>query len=376
MEKLTENRDAVKQGLGNCRAALNVWRPGGMVVGTDDVPHQQAMSERKLPRVAVTMGDPAGVGPELCLRLLAEPTVSDVCVPVVFGDSAILKRVAARCGLPEPRVMVSHADWPEARVGMLDPATLEIPTEGMDEVQAGVVSAVTGRAGYRYVTEAIRAAMAGEVDAICTAPLNKEALRDAGVPFPGHTEILAAQTGAPRVCMMLTSDEITCAFVTTHVGYHEVPGLLTEERILNTVELAGAAMGRLRGRRPKLIACALNPHAGEGGLFGNREEEEIIIPALERARRSGFDIEGPLPPDTAFLPWRRKAADCFICMYHDQGHIPLKALAFDKAINVTLGLPIVRTSVDHGTACDIAWQGKANPSSLYEAVNLAAKLAG
>ena len=334
------------------------------------------MSERRLPRIAVTMGDPAGVGPEICLRLLDNVLVRETCAPLVFGDAAIVKRVAAVCGLPVPRVIIPHADWSAALDGLTEPAVFDIPVEGMDAVEAGVVSAATGRAGYAYVTEAIRAAMAEEVDAICTAPLNKEALRDAGVPFPGHTEILAAQTGAARAGMMLTSDEITCAFVTTHVGYHEVPGLLTVDRILDTIELAGAAMTRLRGRAPKLIACALNPHAGEGGLFGNREEEEIIAPALERARKEGVDIEGPLPPDTAFLPWRRETTDCFICMYHDQGHIPLKALAFDRAINVTLGLPIVRTSVDHGTACDIAWQGKANPRSLYEAVGLAAKLAG
>ena len=333
------------------------------------------MSEQGLPRIAVTMGDPAGVGPELCLRLLANPEMRRICIPIVYGDFSILSRVAEVCSLPTPERRVMSNEWADASADISQPTVLDMSSDGMETVQAGLVGEATGRAGYAYLAEAIRAALGREVDAICTAPLNKEALRAAGVPFPGHTEILADKTGADRVCMMLTSDEITCAFVTAHVGYHEVPGLLNEERIVETIELAADAMRRLRGRAPKLIVCGLNPHAGEKGLFGNREEELIIEPAIEKARAKGIEIEGPLPPDTAFLPWRRAETDCFICMYHDQGHIPLKALAFDKAINVTLGLSIVRTSVDHGTACDIAWQGKANPGSLYEAVGLAARLA-
>jgi 4-hydroxythreonine-4-phosphate dehydrogenase len=199
-------------------------------------------------------------------------------------------------------------------------------------------------------------------------------LHAAGLPFPGHTEILAARTRAERSCMMLTSDSITCSLVTVHVGYREVPGLLTEQAILDTIELSAAAMERIRGRKPKLLVCGLNPHAGEHGLFGHREEETIITPAIDAARAKGIDVSGPLPPDTAFLPKFRAACDCYICMYHDQGLIPLKALAFDEAVNVTLGLPIVRTSVDHGTAFDIAWQGKADVSSLVHAVKLAVKL--
>jgi 4-hydroxythreonine-4-phosphate dehydrogenase len=174
--------------------------------------------------------------------------------------------------------------------------------------------------------------------------------------------------------MMLTSAELTCSFATVHVGLCEVPGLLSVQRILDVIELTTDAMRRIREREPKIVVCGLNPHAGENGLFGQREEERFIIPAIEAARARGVTIEGPLPPDTAFLAWRRKQTDAFICMYHDQGHIPLKALAFDSAINTTLGLPVIRTSVDHGTAFDIAWQGKANPNSLYEAVQLAAKL--
>jgi 4-phospho-D-threonate 3-dehydrogenase / 4-phospho-D-erythronate 3-dehydrogenase len=179
---------------------------------------------------------------------------------------------------------------------------------------------------------------------------------------------------AQRSCMMLTSDELTCSFVTVHVGYSDVPRLLSVARIRDVLELTVDAMQRLRGRSPKLVVCGLNPHAGENGLFGQREEEQFIIPAIEAVRASGIQITGPLPPDIAFLAWRRRETDAYICMYHDQGHIPLKALAFDSGINITLGLPVVRTSVDHGTAFDIAWQGKANANSLIEAVRLAAKL--
>ena len=174
--------------------------------------------------------------------------------------------------------------------------------------------------------------------------------------------------------MMLTSDELTCSFVTVHVGYRDVPGLLSVARIRDVLELTAAAMRRLRGRAPKLAVCGLNPHAGEHGLFGQNEEERFIAPAIEAVRAQGCEIEGPLPPDTAFLATRRRRTDAYVCMYHDQGHIPLKALAFDVAVNTTLGLPMVRTSVDHGTACDIAWQGKASPNSLFEAVKMAARL--
>jgi 4-hydroxythreonine-4-phosphate dehydrogenase len=225
-----------------------------------------------------------------------------------------------------------------------------------------------------YIITAIAEAAAGLVAAVCTAPIHKEALHTAGIPFPGHTEIFADTLKAERYCMMLTSEAITCSLVTIHVGYREVPGLLTIERILDTIELTAAAMERLRGRKPRLLVCGLNPHAGEHGLFGDREEERVIAPAVEAALAKGIDVSGPLPPDTAFLPKYRAATDAYVCMYHDQGLIPLKALAFEDAVNVTLGLPVVRTSVDHGTAFDIAWQGTADVSSLVQAVRLAAKL--
>jgi 4-hydroxythreonine-4-phosphate dehydrogenase len=309
-----------------------------------------------LPRIAITMGDPAGVGPELCLRLLADERVRGFSAPIIYGDLAILNLVAKHLGWPEPNpIEVQH---------LHETAPFE----------PGQVSAACGAAAYRFFTAAIADALAGHIDAIATCPINKESLHAAGIAEPGHTEILAKLTNAERSCMMLTAPEITCSLVTVHVGYREVPALLTVERILDTIELTAAAMERIRGKKPKLLVCGLNPHAGESGLFGDREEERIIVPAIEAARARGYDVEGPLPPDTAFLPKYRQAADAYICMYHDQGLIPLKALAFEDAVNVTLGLPIVRTSVDHGTAFDIAWQGKADVSSLRQAVQLAAKL--
>jgi 4-hydroxythreonine-4-phosphate dehydrogenase len=312
-----------------------------------------------LPRIAITMGDPAGVGPELCLRLLTNERVRTVCVPIIFGDLRVLARVA------------QHLDWPRP-----DPVLVQdLRIVDAARVEPGQVSAACGRAAYQYVTSAIGAALSGAVDAIATGPLHKEALHAAGLPFPGHTEILADQTKSDRVCMMLTSDAITCALVTVHVGYRYVPGLLTRERVLDTIELTAAAMARLRGRKARLTVCGLNPHAGEHGLFGDGEEERIIGPAIADALAKGIDAHGPLPPDTAFLPKYRQGTDAFICMYHDQGLIPLKALAFEEAVNVTLGLPIIRTSVDHGTAFDIAWRGVADASSFVKAVELAAKLA-
>lgn len=325
-----------------------------------------------LPKIAITMGDPAGIGPEVCLRLLQNDAVAERCVPVIFGDRAVLEQSAEQCGLAKPAKYIgglAEADGP---------CVLDLGAITTDDFATGTVNAATGRAGYTYVEDAINAALSGQVAAVTTAPLNKEALRAAGIAHPGHTEIFAALTHAQRACMLQYSSEVRCVFVTTHVPYAEVPKLLTQERILDTLELGAQAMRRIgciHGTEPKIGVLGLNPHAGEHGLFGD-EEERIIIPAIETARERGFDVEGPIPPDTAFLPAKRRATDFFVCLYHDQGHIPLKALCFDEAVNTTLGLPIIRTSVDHGTALDIAGQGKANPSSLFEAVKLAVKLTG
>ena len=197
----------------------------------------------------------------------------------------------------------------------------------------------------------------------------------AGVPYPGHTEIFAALTGARRSCMMLHSEALTVSMVTTHIGYADVPGKLSIQRVRDVIELTAEAVERLLGRRPRLGICGLNPHAGEHGLFGQQEEERFIVPALAQSRQEGIVIDGPLPPDACFTAGQRKRFDAIVTLYHDQGHIPFKMLAFETGVNITLGLPIIRTSVDHGTAFDIAWKGIADPQSLYAAIGAALRLA-
>lgn len=325
------------------------------------------------------MGDPAGVGPELCLRALAEPSLQELCVPIVIGDASVLDACSRKLDLPAPPQMLrARIDQSTSVLPSLadchSPAVLDLARIPAEAVTPGRMNAATGAASYAYIQAALDLVLNGQIAAVTTGPINKEAIHAAGVPFPGHTEMFASRTASPRSCMLQYSPEITCSFVTVHVGYAEVPGLLSIERIVDVIDLTVEALQRLDCPQPRLVVCGLNPHAGEHGLFGEREEERFIIPAIDIARSRGVVIEGPLPPDTAFLPERRRVTDAFICMYHDQGHIPLKALAFDSAVNTTLGLPIIRTSVDHGTAGDIAWQGLARPDSLYAAIRLAARL--
>ena len=327
------------------------------------------------PILAVTMGDPAGVGPEICLQLLANEEVRGLAVPVIFGDARLLAKCARQTGLPSPRRILSEIEWPEKFASLDEPAVLDVFGFDAEGFEPGRVSAKTGAAGFRYVEKAIEAALAGQVAAVATAPLNKEALHAAGITYPGHTEMFAEKMAAERSCMTFFSEEMICSLVTVHIGYQDVVPALTSRRIQDVIELTHDAVRRVKGRTPKIAVCGLNPHAGEHGLFGRGEEESIIAPAIVAARAAGMQVEGPLPPDTAFIAAKRRAVDAYVCMYHDQALIPLKVLAFDTAVNTTLGLPVPRTSVDHGTACDIAWQGRASGRSLVEAVKLAASMA-
>jgi len=317
------------------------------------------------------MGDPAGIGPEICLRALREPAALERCVPVLFGDAGVLKRAAAADDLGL-RTM-SLAEF-EGCSEITEPIVVDCAAVAAAKIEPGKISAACGRAAYVYIEKAIHAALAGRIDGVVTAPIHKESLNLSGVKHPGHTEIFTALTGAKRSCMMLYSEPLTVSMVTTHVGYGEVPKKLSVERVLNVIELTAEAMRRLAQREPRLAICGLNPHAGEHGLFGNREEENFIEPAVKLARERGIGIEGPLPPDAAFTPNVRKKFDAIVTLYHDQGHIPFKMLAFDTGVNVTLGLPIIRTSVDHGTAFDIAWQGRAEATSLFAAIKVASEL--
>jgi len=317
------------------------------------------------------MGDPAGVGPELCVRALASRECRQLCDLVIFGHRDILVGASRAIGVALPAGLIVATNCEQALAGA---AIVDCPMAGQADIMPGKVSPECGRAGFTYIESAIRAAQADAVDAVVTAPIHKEALRLSGVDFPGHTEIFTALTGAKRSCMMLRSDALTVSMVTTHIGYASVPERIGVDRIFDVIELTAEALQNMNQRPARLAICGLNPHAGEHGLFGHQEEERFVEPAVERAREKGISIDGPLPPDTAFTTSNRRRYDGVVCLYHDQGHIPFKMLAFEDGVNITLGLPIVRTSVDHGTAFDIAWKGTASPTSLFKAIEAAVLL--
>ncbi len=338
------------------------------------------MTERPL-RLGLTMGDPAGIGPEIVLKALAEltgPAAPAGPELVVVGTASCLEQAADALGQTIELVPGGAGRrWPE--VGLDEAASAKAP------VAAGELGAEGGRLAYAAIARAVDLALAGTIDAIVTAPINKAALHLAGHDFPGHTEILATLTGSRGSCMLLVHDRLRVSHVSTHVALAEVPKRLTPERLGRVIELTEAALVDLGIDRPRIGVCALNPHAGEGGLFG-REDDEVIRPTVARYQTGGLAIEGPVPGDTVFVKALAGQYDAVVAMYHDQGHIPLKLLGFQldatdgrmsalSGVNVTLGLPIIRTSVDHGTAFDIAGKGIANPQSMLEAIELAAKLA-
>ncbi len=337
--------------------------------------------------VAITQGDPAGIGPEIVAKAFRDaPDVLQGCF--VVGDAATLARAVALTGqLGRPALAVQRiADLQE--LAQLPPLALPVwqPPGLPGPVPFGRVSAEAGRAAADCVVWAARAALAGEVAAIVTAPLHKEALSAAGVPFPGHTELLQAEAarhaGVPvaqmPVRMMLANDELRTVLVSIHVPLREAIGAVTCAGVLESLRITHAALSRSLGRAPRIGVAGLNPHAGEGGLFG-REEIEAIAPAIAAARAERIDAQGPFAPDTVFMRARHTAVrpgefDVVLAMYHDQGLIPVKYLGVDKGVNVTLGLPLVRTSPDHGTAFDIAGTGRADAGSLVEAVRMARAL--
>lgn len=341
------------------------------------------MGELK-PRLAITMGDAAGVGPEIALRVWQDARVLAVATPLLFGDKDVYRRVASHLNLSMPAVI--GLDDLSKQVGSHEGNIVDCGKLNAQEVVAGIFSIATGMASYETVLSAIDATIAEHVDAVVTGPIQKEAWSIADIPFAGHTELLADRvterfpnSDPSDVRMMLASETIACVLETIHVPLADVPGLLNVAALTKTIELAGETMRRRSLRRgnllpPRIGVCGLNPHAGENGLFSHGEEEQIVIPAIEQAISHGWDVHGPLPPDTAFTPLMRSKIDIYVCLYHDQGLIPLKALSFDDAVNVTLGLPIIRTSVDHGTAMDLAWQSKASCSSMIAAIELASEL--
>jgi 4-hydroxythreonine-4-phosphate dehydrogenase len=318
--------------------------------------------------IAVTMGDPAGVGPELILKAFLDGSVSSGFF--VVGDLDVLAACneALRLGVPL-RVAADHRDLQSRHVNVLDAGLI---TRG--DVTPGTVSRRCGEAAKKYVQTAVRLALAGSANALVTLPVSKEAVRLSDPSFRGHTELIAGLCGAPEVTMMLHSPKLAVTHVSTHMSLHDAIHTVKKERILEVIRLTAGAL-RMLGARSRIAVAGLNPHAGEGGAFGAEEQAEIA-PAVAAARAEGIDTHGPLPPDTVFRLAMDGRFDAVVCMYHDQGHIPMKLLDFHGAVNVTVGLPIVRTSVDHGTAFDIAWKGVASTGSYAAAFTLARKFCG
>ncbi|MDE0068991.1 MAG: 4-hydroxythreonine-4-phosphate dehydrogenase PdxA [Caldilineaceae bacterium] len=325
------------------------------------------------PLLAITLGDPAGIGPEVILKALQHGEVFASCRPLVIGDRQVLARAAEWLGT-EPRFEVIAGPAVEGSyladtVPLLDLANVELV-----EAPVGQVSAGAGRAAVEYVQRACDMALAGQAAAVVTAPLNKEAMHRAGFLYPGHTELLAERTGAERVSMLLVGPNLRVVHVSTHVSLEEAIRRVTPPRVLEVIELAHHACQALGIGAPRIAVAGLNPHASENGLFGAQEETQIQ-PAIESARARGWTVSDPQPPDTVFLRTTRGEFDIVVAMYHDQGHIPMKLLAFDSGVNVSIGLPILRTSVDHGTAFDIAGTGQASEESMLAAIRVAVQMA-
>ncbi len=334
----------------------------------------QLVAVDQLPPLAITMGDPAGIGPELCLRVVQDPSVLSCCLPVIVGDLEVLLRVARTCDLSVPERVVMLREWNSRLLDGNTPIVLDCQAIDAGLLRPGEIQASCGRAAFKYIRVAIEKTIAADFAGLVTGPIHKQALTRAHIPFPGHTEILATLTGADQICMMLTSDVLSVSMVTSHTGFADVPGQLTPELIVNVIRLTSDFFKTLGNAAPRIGVCGLNPHSGEGGMLGRGEEAEFIEPAIAKARAEGMSVTGPLAPDTAFLPELMSRFDAIVCMYHDQGLIPFKMLAFDRGVHLTLGLPIIRTSVDHGTAFDIAWTGRASPRSMTEAILWAARL--
>ena len=323
------------------------------------------------PILAITMGDPSGVGPEIVLKALQEAEVHLRCRPLVISDRRILERAAPWVETqPKFEVITAPADG-NYNSGVL--TLIDLHNAPPDDCPVGKVSAAAGKAAVAYVERACDLALAGEVDAIVTAPLNKDSINLGGFSYPGHTELLKERTKADRVTMLLVGPGLRVVHVSTHVPLAQAVNLVKKERVEQVITLAHEACRALGIKQPRIAVAGLNPHAGESGLFGDQEQSEII-PAVQAARAKGMDVSGPQPPDTVFLRATKGFYDVVVAMYHDQGHIPMKLLAFDEGVNVSIGLPIIRTSVDHGTAFDIAGTGQAKQGSLLAAIEVAIQM--
>lgn len=315
------------------------------------------------------MGEPGGVGPEVLVKALYCAEIREYCSPLIIGDAGVIKEAVTLTRLPLKVRSISSPSKSKPSLGEIQ--ALDIKSRST--FNKGAPSRNAGEAVVRYIKKAVELALKNDVDAIVTAPISKESLKMAGFRWPGHTELLAELTKTKDYAMMFVSDKLKLTLCTIHIPLKNVPEKINERLVLRTIRLAKKGAGMLGIKNPRIAVAGLNPHAGESGIMG-REEVESIIPAVEIAIREGVEVSGPYPPDVVFHKAYNGAFDMVVCMYHDQGLIPFKMIAFDTGVNVTVGLPIIRTSPDHGAAFDIAWENKADPSSMLEAIKLAAKM--
>lgn len=324
------------------------------------------------PILAITMGDPAGIGPEIIVKSLKEVSIYQQSAPFVVGDSKIIKRAMDVVGLTYEINEIEQVSEAKFEQGTIDIMNLNLVP---DDLPWGEVSAVAGHAAFAYLEKAIELANQKVIDGIVTAPLNKEAMHKGGHLFPGHTEILAELTQTKDYAMMLSAPNLRVIHVTTHIGIIDAIQKIKPERVYKVIRLAHDTLTKAGIQNPRIAVCGINPHAGENGLFGYGEEEDKVTPAVLQAREEGIDVTDPLPADTLFFRARRGDFDIVVAMYHDQGHGPVKVLGLEAGINITVGLPIIRTSVDHGTAFDIAGKNIADELSMKEAIRAAIDLA-
>lgn len=327
--------------------------------------------ERK-PVIVITMGDPAGIGPEIIAKVIDSTEIFPLCRPVVIGDAGVMRKLIEEMRLSvtvNSIASLAHADPAKGKLDVLDLKNVKLTTH-----RWGAPDASSGEAVVQYVKKAVELTMKREADAVVTAPISKEMMNAAGHHYAGHTELLADLTGTKDYGMMFVGGGLRIILATIHIALKDVPRHITQATILKTLRLAHHSTKYIGIEKPRIGVAALNPHAGEGGLFGS-EERDVILPAVIKARGEGIDASDPIPADTLFYKARSNYFDIVVAMYHDQGLAPLKMVAFGNAVNVTVGLPIIRTSVDHGTAYDIAGKGCADPASLLEAIKLAAKMA-
>lgn len=332
------------------------------------------MKERM--KIAITMGDPAGIGAEIIVKALSHIEIYKKCIPVVVGDRAVLEDILDICKLPLELNEIVDIDKAEGKFGKIDFINLKLFQENSWEYKKN--SAECGKASFEYIIHAIDLAMKDKAKAVITAPINKKSLRMAGIPYDGHTEIFAKYTGTKNFAMLLASQSLHVIHVSTHCALKEACEKVKKQRVYEVIKLADRGMRELGYTNPKIVVSGLNPHSSENGLFGEEEEKEIM-PAIEMARKEGIQVDGPEPPDTVFVKCQGGQYDIVVAMYHDQGHIPLKLNGFKydiqknkyesvSGINCTIGLPIIRSSVDHGTAFGKAGEGRANEESMMDAI--------